>query len=170
MIGYNYRNKLNMGTKLKSFILTALLFGLLSGLYAQVDSSSEVVVKKSLVINKLSGKWSLIPASESDTAGGHFPEIQFDVKESKFSGNTGCNRMSGTYFIEDSASIHFSDKMITTRIYCAGYNESAFLQNLLRVDGYKFRKGLLILTIGNVEIFRWFRKTAAPKKSTKPKA
>jgi heat shock protein HslJ len=168
MIRYDYRCKPNMRTKLKSFILAALLFGLLSGLNAQVDSSTVIEPKKSLTIGKLSGRWSLIPASESDTAGGHFPEIQFNVKESKFTGSTGCNRMSGTYFIADSASIHFSEKMITTRMFCAGYNESAFLQNLLRVDGFKFRKGMLVLTVGIVEVSRWNRKTTPPKKTVKP--
>lgn len=157
-----------MLTKLKSFLLTILLFGLLSGLKAQVDSNSVNEPRKSLIFGKLNGKWGFIPASESDTAGGHFPEIQFNAKESKFTGNTGCNRMSGTYFIADSTTIHFSEKMITTRMFCAGYNESAFLQNLLRVDGFKFRKGMLILTIGTVEISRWNRKTTATKKPVKP--
>ena len=155
-----------MRTKLKSFTLTALLFGLLSNVYAQVDSANMEAPKKSMTYTKISGKWSLIPASESDTAGGHFPEIQFDVKEAKFSGNTGCNRMSGTYFIADSGTIHFNEKMITTRMFCAGYNESAFLQNLLRVDGFKFRKGMLIFTVGTIEISRWYRKTV-PKKPVK---
>jgi heat shock protein HslJ len=95
--------------------------------------------------------------------------MQFDTKEAKFSGNTGCNRMSGTYFIADSTTIHFSEKMITTRMFCAGYNESAFLQNLLRVDGFKFRKGMLIFTVGNIEVSRWIKKASPPKKST-PKA
>jgi heat shock protein HslJ len=167
MAGYDYRFNLNMRTKLKSFTLTALLFGMLSGLYAQVDSTNEAEPKKPMPFARINGKWSLIPASEMDTAGGHFPEIQFDAKESRFSGNTGCNRMSGSYFIADSSSIHFSEKMITTRMYCAGYNESAFLQNLLRVDGFKFRKGLLVLTVGTVEVFRWKRKTTAPKKPGK---
>jgi heat shock protein HslJ len=156
-----------MRTKLKSFILTALLFGLLSGLQAQVDSTGDVAPKKSMTFARLGGKWGLIPATESDTAGNHFPEIQFDTKEARFTGNTGCNRMSGTYFITDSTTIRFSEKMVTTRMFCAGYNESAFLQNLIRVDGFKFRKGMLILTIGTVEISRWARKSAAPKKPTK---
>jgi heat shock protein HslJ len=157
-----------MQTKLKSFFLTALLFGGISFVSAQVDSSAqEATPVKSLVVTKFNGKWNLIPASENDTAGGHFPEIQFDAKESRFSGNTGCNRMAGSYLITDSASIHFSEKMITTRMYCAGYNESAFLQNLLRVDGFKFRKGMLVLTVGTVEVFRWKRKPSASKKPAK---
>jgi heat shock protein HslJ len=156
-----------MRTKLKSFALTLLLFGLISTAGAQVDSANIEAPKKSMTFAKISGKWSLIPASESDTAGGRFPEIQFDTKDAKFSGNTGCNRMSGTYFISDSVTIHFSEKMVTTRMFCAGYNESAFLQNLLRVDGFKFRKGMLILTVGTIEISRWYRKSSAPKKAVK---
>jgi heat shock protein HslJ len=158
---------LNMRTKLKSFILSTLLFAFLSAVNAQTPLTTDTtVVKKPSRINLLKGKWYLIPAQESDTAGGRMPEIQFDIKESKFSGNTGCNRMSGSFLVTDS-SLHFSEKMITTRMFCAGYNESAFLQNLLRVDYYKFRKGVLILTIGGVEVSRWNRKTSPPKKTGK---
>jgi len=139
---------------------------MLSGLEAQ-DSTVVDQPKKSTPNPKMSGKWVLIPALDSDTAAGHIPEIQIDVKESKFSGNTGCNRMSGTFFASDSATIQFSDKMITTRMFCTGYNESAFLQNLLRVDNYKFRKGMLVFSVGNVEVFRWKRKASAPKKTVK---
>jgi heat shock protein HslJ len=167
MIGYDCGSKMKTHTKLKSFILAALLFGLISGLKAQTDSTAEVAPKKSMTMAKIIGRWSLIPASETDTAGGHFPEIQFEVKDARFTGNTGCNRMSGNYFIADSSSIHFSEKMITTRMFCAGYNESAFLQNLLRVDGYKFRKGMLILTVGTIEVSRWNRKSAPAKKPVK---
>jgi heat shock protein HslJ len=158
-----------MRTKLKSFLLTGLLFATLSILRAQ-DSTVVDQPKKSTPSPKMSGKWVLIPALDSDTAGGHVPEIQIDVKESKFSGNTGCNRMSGTFFASDSATIQFSDKMITTRMYCAAYNESAFLQNLLRVDNYKFRKGMLVFSVGTVEVFRWKRKAPAPKKPAKAPA
>src|SRR6201987_2160150 len=166
MIQNDYRSRINMRTKLKSFILTVLLFGLFSTAWSQVDSANVEPPKKSMPFARIGGRWSLIPASETDTAGGHFPEMQFDVREAKFSGNTGCNRMSGTYFISDSVTIHFSEKMITTRMFCAGYNESAFLQNLLRVDGFKFRKGMLIFTVGNIEVFRWIKKASPPKKTT----
>jgi hypothetical protein len=57
--------------------------------------------------------------------------------------------------------------MITTRMFCAGYNESAFLQNLLRVDYYKVKKGVLILSVGGIEVSRWNRKTTPPKKTGK---
>ena len=158
-----------MRTKLKCFLLTGLLITMLSGLHAQ-DSAVVEQPRISTPNPKMAGKWQLIPAMDSDTANGHFPEIQIDTKESKFSGNTGCNRMSGTFFASDTASIQFSDKMITTRMFCSGYNESAFLQNLLRVNNYKFRKGLLIFSVGDIEVFRWKRKAAPPKKTAKTPA
>jgi heat shock protein HslJ len=169
MAGYDYRYKMNMRTKLKSFLLMGLLFATLSGLHAQ-DSTVVDQPKKSTPNPKMAGKWTLIPALDSDTANGHVAEIQIDTKESKFSGNTGCNRMSGTFLASDSATIQFSDKMITTRMFCIGYNESAFLQNLLRVDNYKFRKGMLIFSVGNVEVLRWKRKPAPAKKPSKTPA
>lgn len=159
-----------MRTKLKSFLLTGVLFAMLSILHAQDSTVAEAPVKKTFVNSKMNGTWTLIPAMDSDTANGHVPEIKFDVKESKFSGSTGCNRMTGTFLAIDSAGIQFSDKMITTRMFCAGYNESAFLQNLLRVDNYKFRKGLLVLSVGEIEVLRWKRKAAPAKKSTKSPA
>ncbi len=158
---------LNMRTKLKSFILTALLFALVSTVSAQADSTQTPAPKKTTANIKLNGKWWLIPASDSDTATGRIPDISFDVKASKFSGNTGCNRMSGTYVATDSV-LQFSDKMITTRMYCAGYNESPFLQNLLRVESYKFRKGMLVLLVGEIEVSRWTRKNPQAKKTAKP--
>jgi heat shock protein HslJ len=165
MAGYDYRYKLNMRTKLKSFLLTGLLFALLSGVRAQDDTTAAAPPPvKTYASPKMAGKWILIPALDSDTANGHIAEMQFDVKESKFSGNTGCNRMSGTFTATDS-TIQFSDKMITTRMYCPGYNESAFLQSLLRVDNYKFRKGMLVFAVGNIEVLRWKKKPSPPKKT-----
>jgi heat shock protein HslJ len=160
---------LNMNSKLKSFLLTALLFALVSVLKAQVDSTQIPVPKKPVVITKLTGKWYLIAAQEGDTVASHIPEITFDIKTSKFSGSTGCNRMSGTFLATDS-TMQFSDKMITTRMYCAGVNESAFLQNLLRVESYKFRKGMLVFLVGEIEVSRWTRKNPVPKKTAKVQA
>ena len=157
-----------MRTKLKSFLLTGLLFALLSGVSAQVDSIKVTAPKKPALIGKLAGKWYLQPASENDTAMGRIAEISFDIKESRFSGSTGCNRMSGTFLATDS-TLQFSDKMVTTRMFCSGYNESAFLQNLLRVESYKFKKGLLVLLVGEIEVLRWTRKSPIPpKKTAKP--
>jgi heat shock protein HslJ len=153
-----------MHTKLKSFILTALLFALLSGLNAQMQTAPRP--KNTQGIMALVGKWYLQPALDSDTSTGHIPDIRFDIKQSRFTGNTGCNQMSGSFLATDT-SLHFSDNMITTRMVCIGYNEVAFLQNLLRIDNYKFKNGLLILTVKGVEVSRWSRKIIQSKNTGK---
>jgi heat shock protein HslJ len=172
MIRYDYGCAKAMSAKLKSFVLTALLFAfvsLASGQQAQTDSvksTTPASVTKKPGLTALKGKWFLLPALDSDTATGRVPEITLDITKGTFSGNTGCNRMSGTFLATDS-TLSFSDKMVTSRMYCAGYNESAFLQNLLRVDSYKFKKGWLVFMVEGIEVFRWTRKQAVPKKTGK---
>jgi heat shock protein HslJ len=150
-----------MRTKLKSFILTALLFALLSVVNGQVKPANNTQA-----LSALEGRWFLVPVLDSDTATGQIPELQFDTKQAKLSGNTGCNRMSGSFLATDS-TLHISDKLITTRMACIGYNETTFLQNLLRVDSYKFNKGWLILSSKGLEISRWSREKPKPKKTGK---
>ncbi len=142
----------------------AVLITMVFTAVGQKDSAKIVMPKKNSGLATLSGKWYLMPALESDTATGHLPEITFDIREGKFSGNTGCNRMAGTFLATDS-TLSFSDKMITTRMACVGYNESAFLQNLLRVDSYKIKRGLLVFTINGIEVSRWYHKPVKPKKT-----
>ena len=153
-----------MGTKLKSFILSTLLFSLISCCTAQQTSMPKE--DPSPKGDSLAGKWFLVPVLPSDTATGRLPEVDFNVGTSHFSGSTGCNRMSGSFLATDS-SLHFGDNMITTRMFCAGYNEPAFLKNLLRVNRYKFDKGQLIFLVGDEEIFRWSRIIQKPKKTLK---
>ena len=163
-----------MPAKLKSFILTALLFTLVLGFTTHAQPSDTTVkktkntkaLKKERSLSDLEGKWYLQPVLESDTATGHIPELQFDTRQGRMSGNTGCNRMSGDFTATDS-TLHFSDKIITTRMFCAGYNETAFIQNLIRIDSYKFKKGWLILTADGVEISRWSREKPQPKNTGK---
>src|ERR1700719_1003977 len=81
MVGYDYGCNLNMRTKLKSFILTVLLFALIPGVSAQMQPDSTTVHRKITGINALKGKWYLQPVLDSDTSTGRIPEIQFDIKQ-----------------------------------------------------------------------------------------
>ncbi len=132
----------------------ALLFASLLVISAQVKPGTESLNKKPWSISDLDGKWYLQIVSAKDSTNNRIPEIQFDVKQNRFSGTTGCNQMSGT-FIADDSTLHISDKMITTRMFCPGYDETSFLQNLLKIDGYHFKNGLLILTSKNDVISQW---------------
>lgn len=135
----------------------ALLFASHFVMSALIKPAAESINKKSWSVSDLEGKWYLQSDPVNDSSNNRIPEIQFDIKQNRFSGTTGCNQMSGS-FIADDSTLHFSDKMITTRMFCPGYDEPSFLQNLLKIDGYHFKNGWLMLTSKNVVIFRWVRK------------
>ncbi|HTB26833.1 MAG TPA: META domain-containing protein [Puia sp.] len=143
--------------KLKSFKWMALLFVPLLMISAQVKPTTESLNNKSWSVSDLDGKWYLQIVSVNDSSNNRAPEILFDIKQNRFSGTTGCNQMSGSFIATDS-TLHISDKMITTRMFCPGYDELSFLQNLLKIDGYHFKNGRLILTSKNDVISQWSRK------------
>src|ERR1700748_185745 len=112
----------------------------------------------------LNGEWFLQPVLASDISTGKVPSLNFDLAKKSFSGNTGCNSMHGTFRV-DGRSLFFNDQIATTRMACTGYNEGAFLKNLLRTNQYKFSKGLLILMADGTELSKWSRKIKQGKKT-----
>ena len=105
----------------------------------------------------LNGKWFLQPLLASDTATGKIPELNINLSSHSFSGNTGCNSMRGSFQKTDT-SLVFNQNIITTKMACTGYDEAAFIRNLLRTNSYKFEKGVLILMFDATELSRWTRK------------
>jgi heat shock protein HslJ len=106
---------------------------------------------------KLGGLWFLQPVMASDTAVGKIPRLDLNLSTKRFTGNTGCNNMNGAFDFTDT-TIQFNQRIITTRMACVGYNEKAFLENLLRANTYKLQNGILILMFNQTELSRWTRK------------
>src|SRR5687768_6485441 len=52
--------------------------------------------------SKLDGLWFLQPMLVSDTATGKIPRLEFNLATKRFTGNTGCNNMSGSFDFTDS--------------------------------------------------------------------
>jgi heat shock protein HslJ len=117
-------------------------------------TDSSLVMKDT---TQLGGIWFLQPVLVADTATGKVPRLVFNVGSGKFTGNTGCNEMSGTFVFTDS-TFTFDPKIITTKMACVGYNEAAFLKNLTRTNQYRLTNGTLILLNNNSELSRWVRK------------
>jgi heat shock protein HslJ len=117
----------------------------------------------------LGGPWYLQPVLPSDTAAGKTPTMVLDMAKSRFSGNTGCNSMRGSfYFSKTDSSFSFSDKIITTKMACPGYNEPAFMKSLRSTAHYRLRNGVLtLLGENNTELSRWMRKPAVASKTLK---
>jgi Heat shock protein len=114
----------------------------------------------------LTGTWFLQPVLSSDTATGKIPRLQFNLNTKQFTGHTGCNNMSGTFEFTDS-SLVFNKGIRMTKMACVGYNEKAFLENLLRTDRYHLENGMLILLFGETELSRWTRKVTPKPVSNK---
>jgi heat shock protein HslJ len=108
---------------------------------------------------KLGGLWFLQPVLASDTATGKIPRLELNLGTKRFTGNTGCNNMSGSFDFTDS-TLQFNQRITTTKMACVGYNEKAFLENLLRANSYKLQNGILILMFDQTELSRWTRKVA----------
>jgi len=70
--------------------------------------------------------------------------INFEPREKRFSGNGGCNHISGNYTL-DKKSIHFGE-IISTKMSCEDIAfENSFLSTLNRVDRYEVRGNDLLL-------------------------
>jgi len=104
----------------------------------------------------LAGTWVLQPVLPSDTATGKVPTLTFSLATKKFTGNTGCNEMSGHFFLNGD-SLTFDENMITTRKACEGYNEKAFIGNLIKTNRYKIEDGVLQLMSDQTILSRWKR-------------
>ncbi|SFP73587.1 META domain-containing protein [Parafilimonas terrae] len=104
----------------------------------------------------LSGKWELMPVLSSDTAAGKIPFIVFNIKNGRFTGNTGCNNMSGAFLLSQDA-LQFNEKLISTKKTCPGYNEEAFMENLLKTNRYQIEDGVLQLMYNTTVLSKWVR-------------
>jgi heat shock protein HslJ len=133
-------------------LITYLCFACI--LFTQETACAQTKTDPSVI----SGEWFLQPVLPSDTATGHIPTVSFDLSKKKFKGFTGCNEMSGTFLVSGDA-LSFDKDITTTKVACEGFNEKEFIANLLRVDHYKIKEGVLILLIDKTPISKWMRKT-----------
>lgn len=143
-------NKISCMKKTVSFLLSIAFVLIVSQVVAQsllpkTDTAS------------IAGNWVLVPVLTSDTVTGKIPSIYFNVKGTRFTGYTGCNKMSGRFTI-DGRKLSFSQQLMITKMECQGYNEKQFIVNLLRVTNYKLENGILILMYGSTPLSKWMRK------------
>jgi heat shock protein HslJ len=117
----------------------------------------------------LGGIWYLQPVLPSDTAAGKTPMLDLNLTKSRFGGNTGCNSMNGVFwFSKTDSSLSFSEKIVTSKMACQGYNERAFIKSLLSAGRYRLRNGeLTLLSDDNTELSHWVRKPGIAPKALK---
>lgn len=100
----------------------------------KVQNPTEMVNHKVLL-----GKWKLdylSPTSGRDIS--HYkiqkPYLNF-VDDVKVAGNNGCNNIAGSYS-QTGNTIKFGDKFSSTRMFCEGVDEQAFLNALQSVNKF----------------------------------
>lgn len=87
--------------------------------------------------------------------GREIPVLEFHKVDGKVMGNSGCNRLSGTYKIEGN-KISFGP-MISTKIACPGNGEKRFLDALNTANTFRIENLKLYLLNGDTEALQ-FRK------------
>lgn len=115
--------------------------------------------------NELLGKWTLeymSPVNGKD-AKQLFkiqkPYLNF-VDEIKVAGNNGCNNIAGEYRAEGNSIQFFTDKFLSTKMFCEGVDEGAFPNTLKTVNRFDVidNGNKLVLMTGDI-VTMSFRKS-----------
>jgi heat shock protein HslJ len=117
---------------------------------------SEVVTEK-IAGKQLNGAWQLQTLWGAESNWQVAPEIIFDFENKKFTGNTGCNSMSGKFSIYASY-ITIDKEIITTKMACDNYNEQRFLDLLLKVNRYTAEDNILELSQNDIVLLTFIKR------------
>jgi heat shock protein HslJ len=83
-----------------------------------------------------------VPVQQSESRRDAY--IGFEVADKRFTGNGGCNQISGNYTL-DKNDIRFTE-VVSTKMSCSDIEfENAFLSALSSIDGYEVRGNDLLL-------------------------
>lgn len=135
---------------------------ILTGLTFIACKSNQSAMKNS---KSLEGNWELNYISGPRIAfDGLYPNkkptISFDLKESKVSGNNGCNQYFGTLQV-DGNKINFKDsKMGMSMMACQGNGDQVFMNTLEKIDSYSISEDGKILNfiMGDIAMMRFEKK------------
>lgn len=85
------------------------------------------------------------------------PSLTINAAKQVFTGNTGCNSVSGSFNFS-SKDIQFGRNLVTSKMACNEYDESAFLSALKKADNYNLNGNMLEIKQGNTLLLT-FRKS-----------
>ena len=98
-----------------------------------------------------------VSISKDDFDGRDVPNMEVNINNNRFSGFSGCNRMTGSLFYEQDI-LRFT-QIASTRMACPNMDkESEFLSNLQASTQYKVENNRLYLSNGSEEKLLVFKK------------
>lgn len=123
---------------------------------------SASVKKTSANPSRLNGTWQLSYIDRPGTTVAELypdkkPKITFDATASSVSGNTGCNSFAGPVTLKGS-TLNFDQPLVTTKMFCPGDGETAFLETLNKVKSWSIRDAVVLELIGSDEPLMRFTK------------
>ena len=81
--------------------------------------------------------------------------FEFSPRDKRFSGNAGCNRVSGNYELKGKNKISFGE-VTTTKMSCEDIAfETTFLATLNKVDRFERRENTLLFKDGNEIVLKY---------------
>ncbi len=105
------------------------------------------------VLEKMKGA----SVSKDDFNSGDVPNMEVNINDNRFSGFSGCNRMTGSLFYENDV-LRFT-QVASTRMACPSMEkESEFLMALQSATSYKIENNRLYLSNGSNENILVFKK------------
>lgn len=128
-------NKLTQTTKMKKVFVSLCMASVLMGL------SSCASTKNAATLSSINGEWNIIEVNGTAVVpapGQEFPYIGFDTKAGKVFGNSGCNRMMGSFDVNAKPGTIDLGALASTRMACPDMTvENNVLSALNKVKKYK---------------------------------
>lgn len=97
-------------------------------------------------------RWVLIELREvpvQQSGGARDAFMEFMPNEKRFSGNGGCNRITGNYILEKRSKIRFTD-VVSTKMSCPDIAfENTFLETLSQVNRFEILDNNMLLKDDN---------------------
>ncbi len=137
------------------FLITGVMLSLISCHTSK--KTVDKIVSENINTNNLSGTWQLEMVFASDNHWPKAPFLNFDVKNKTYSGNSGCNSISGKFIINESY-LAFDKNIISTKMSCQGNYEKTFLSALLKINRFTIIKDEMELGQGEIVLIRFKRK------------
>ena len=129
--------------KIFCYLLPILLISCHATKTTSVMSPATTVTKD--ISKELSGTWELQKLWASDNKWTRKPVITLDYNNKTFTGNNGCNSISGK-FKSSGSFIAFDKNILSTKMACPGYSEAPFTNALLKANKFDFTDGALELS------------------------
>jgi uncharacterized membrane protein/heat shock protein HslJ len=103
----------------------------------------------------LDGTWELVWFEDGSKNWQKQPYLSIDLSKEKFFGNTGCNNIHGTARLR-GLKVCFSDINPGLKT-CTGFDESLFIDALIKCNGFTITKNLLELTQDGKLVIKFIR-------------